>query len=92
MTIDKRSEYLPRNSILSLLSDEEVACVSTAETAATLADDDEYIDLSKLARGVQRAHGSPASMASVLPRRAVAPATWSKIVTGLRPGAEAPPK
>lgn len=92
MTNDKRSEQVSRNTILSLLSEEEVARVSTAETDDNLTDGDEYIDLMNLGRGVQRANGSATSMTSVLPRRAVAYGTWSKIVTRLHSGAEAASK
>ena len=76
-----------RNSILSLLSDEEVARVSTAETAPRLIVGDEYIDLGKLEQGVRRVVGTAAPLGRVLPRKAVHENTWSKIVTQL----EAPP-
>lgn len=72
-----------RNSILNLLSNAEVARVSTAETAAHLLEGDEYIDLSQLEQGVKRAGGPPSPLGSVLPRKAVHEDTWSKIVTQL---------
>jgi hypothetical protein len=72
-----------RNSILSLLSDDEVARVSTAEAAAHLLDGDEYIDLGQLEQGVKRSVGPAAPLGRVLPRKAVHENTWSKIVTEL---------
>ncbi len=42
---DTRSEYITRESILKLLSDEEIARISTAETAKALAVGAEYVDL-----------------------------------------------
>ena len=84
MKTDKRTDYVSRDSILKLLSDDEVASVSTAETAAKLADGDEYVDLTQLAQGVQRAHGTGTPMGRVLPRKAVHEKTWSDILTQLQ--------
>jgi hypothetical protein len=72
-----------RDGILNLLSDAEVAKVSTAETAADLLDGDEYIDLGQLEQGVRRAVGSAALMGRLLPRKAVHESTWTKIVAQL---------
>ena len=80
---DKRTEYATRDSILKLLSDHEVARVSTAETAAHLSDGDEYLDLEQLGQGVQRARGTATPMGRVLPKKAVHANTWSKILTQL---------
>jgi hypothetical protein len=80
---DKRTEYATRDSILQLLSDEEVARVSTAETAARLSDGDEYLDLEQLDQGVRCARGTATPMGRVLPRKAVHANTWSKILTQL---------
>ena len=76
-------QYVTRDSILKMLSEEEVDRVSTAETAVRLSDGDEYVDLEQLDRGVQRASGAKTDMGRVLPRKAVLDATWSKIVTEL---------
>lgn len=76
---DMRSENAARESVLTLLSDEEVARVSTAE-AAGLQDGDEYLDLEHLAHGVRRAIGTTTPMGGVLPRKAVHERTWSKIL------------
>jgi hypothetical protein len=71
-----------RELIMKLLSDDEVARVSTVEGTPKLADGDEYVDLEHLDLGVRRAHGA-APMGTVLPRKAVHENTWLKIVTQL---------
>jgi hypothetical protein len=83
MKTDTRAEYVTRDSVLKLLSDSEIASVSTAESAPRLADGDEYLDLTQLARGVQRAPGPSTPMGHVLPKKAVHEATWKKIVAHL---------
>jgi hypothetical protein len=72
-----------RESILELLSDEEVARVSAAETATGLVDGDEYLDLERLDQGVRHAQGSSVAMGSVLPKKAVHDQTWRKILAEL---------
>jgi hypothetical protein len=83
MPNDHRFEYVARDRVLNLLSDDEIASVSHAETAARLSDDDEYIDLEQLDQGVRRAPAGAAIMGRVLPRKAVKEVTWSKILTQL---------
>lgn len=78
-----REELATRDSILKLLSDDEVAGVSTAETAPRLSDGDEYLDLEQLDQGVRRARGTATPMGRVLPRKAVHESTWRKILTRL---------
>ena len=80
MTSDQRSAYVTRETILKMLSNDEVAKVSMAETAARLPEGDEYLDLEELAKGVQRARGTTTHMAHVLSRKSVHPDTWTKIV------------
>lgn len=81
MKRDERTEYVTRDNILKLLSDEEVARVSTEETASHLVDGDEYVDLEEPDRGVQRVPGkSPPVMGHVLARSAVGETTWRRIV------------
>ncbi len=82
MQNEKREDYVARNAIMKLLSDDEVARVSTAETAVHLVDGDEYVDLQELHRGVRKALGTSSSpMSRVLPRKAVLEKTWQQIVT-----------
>ena len=83
MKTDRENEQVTRESVLKLLSDAEVAKVSTEETTPRLLDGDEYLDLNRLDRGVLRAHGPDAPMDSVLPRKAVHADTWSKLLTRL---------
>jgi hypothetical protein len=84
MNNDTRTEHLTRESILMLLSDDEVASVSTIEAMARLLDGEEYLDLEKLEQGVRSALGpTTAPMGHVLPRRAVHAATWDKILEQL---------
>jgi hypothetical protein len=83
MKKEQRIEYIARDKLLSLLSDSEVARVSTAETAARLSDGDEYIDLEDLDRGIQKAQGATAPMGRIVPRKAVGDDTWTRIVTEL---------
>jgi len=80
---DNRSQYVTRESVLMLLSDDEVAAVATAETAARLADGDEYLDMEQLGQGVQRAHQKKAPMGRVLPKRSIHENTWQKILKQL---------
>ena len=79
----QRSGYLTRDSILKLLSDDEVTAVSTAETADRLEDGDEYLDLEQLAHGVQRAPRPTTPMGRVLPKKSVHANTWQKILAQL---------
>jgi hypothetical protein len=83
MSIDERHEYTARERILELLSDEEVARVSTAEDRVRLSDGEEYIDLERIEDGVRQAHGETTATGRLLPRSAVRDATWSKIVSQL---------
>ena len=80
MKNDTRTEYMTRDAILKLLTDAEVASVSTAETAERLPEGDEFVDLKQFDQGVRRAAGSATPMGRVLPRKAVHEQTWNKIV------------
>jgi hypothetical protein len=66
MKSDMRTENIARESLLKLLSDDEVASVSTAETATRLLDGEEYLDLEELERGVQQARKAGPAMRRVL--------------------------
>ncbi len=84
MTDAKRAEHVARDNILKLLSNEEIAKVSTAEAASGLTEGGEYLDLEHLDQGVQRAKAATrATMGHVLPRSAVSDKTWSKILAQL---------
>lgn len=80
MNTETRTEHLSRDAILKLLSDEEIARVSTAETATQLSDGDEYIDLEAPEKGVRKASGESTPMGRVLPRKAVLDKTWHNVV------------
>jgi hypothetical protein len=82
MKLSERTAYLTRDAILKLLSDDEVARVSTAE-AVRLSDGDEYIDLGQLNMGVRQAHGTSAPTGRLLPRSSVHDNTWDQIVAQL---------
>jgi hypothetical protein len=84
MTDAKRAELVTRDTILKLLSNEEIAKVSTAEASSGLAQGGEYLDLEHLDQGVQRAKAAiKVPMGQVLPRSAVCDETWSKILARL---------
>ena len=83
MTTDKRHDYTTRDAVMKLLSDAEVASVSTAETATKLAAGEEFLDLEHLDKGVLKAGGEAVPMGRVLPKKAVHEATWTKILAQL---------
>ena len=80
---NSKTQYIARDDIMHLLSDDEVAKVSTAETAAELTEGDEYIDLEHIDSGVHSAVGKPVKLGNLLPRKAVREDTWSKILVQL---------
>jgi hypothetical protein len=84
MTDAKRAEEVARDDILKLLSDDEIAKVSSAEAASGLTEGAEYLDLEHLDEGVQRAKAATkVTMGHVLPRSAVGGETWSKVLAQL---------
>ena len=84
MTIPARADYVSRDALLKLLSDEEIARVSTAETAAGLTQGDEYVDLEHLDQGVRRADPAiKVAMGHAVPRSAVSAASWARILAQL---------
>ena len=82
----RRADHVTRDNVLALLSDDEIARVSTAEAELRLWDGDEYVDLGRLELGVRRAVGMTTLMARVLPRKSVRETTWTKILHVLQPG------
>jgi hypothetical protein len=84
MSEDQRANYVSRDAILKLMSNDEIAKVSTAETAAGLKAGDEYLDLEHLDHGIQQAGtAAKVNMGQAVPRSAVSSETWSKILTQL---------
>jgi hypothetical protein len=83
MSTPASDAYTTRDTILTMLTDDEVARVSNAECASSLKDGDEYLDLEALPTGVQRAAGKTAVMGHVLPRKAIHTTTWIKILSHL---------
>jgi hypothetical protein len=84
MTVVERAEFVTRDKLLKLLSDAEIAKVSNAETATGLAEGSEYLDLEHLDKGVQRSHaGTKITIGNALPRSAVSPDTWGKLLAEL---------
>ncbi len=81
----ERAQYVTRDTILKMLSDEENAKVSLAESAAGLRDGEEYVDLEDLVAGVQLAKSPMTKILNghIVPRSAVHGETWSKIVAQL---------
>ena len=70
-----------RETILALLTDAEVARVSTAEDKPKLIDGDDYIDLADPGTGVHQMHSdSTVSPHDTLPKSAVSETTWAKIL------------
>jgi hypothetical protein len=86
MTSSTKVQLETKNSILKLLSDSEVSKLSTEESATTLMDGDEYLDLDQLAQGVQTSRGTTQPMGSLMPRKAVHASSWTKIVELLSAG------
>jgi hypothetical protein len=81
MTETSGAGYALREAILGMLSDEEVARVSTTEATSVLGSGQEFIDLGNLDLGIQRVNaGTTVKMANVLPRKAVSAETWPKLV------------
>ena len=91
MKNDKSAAYALRDSVMKMLSDDEVGRVSMAETGAALAAGDEYIDLGQMQRGVQQADSARTVMGRVLPRSAVHEGTWTRILSSLQQARDAAP-
>lgn len=83
MTTETKKSYTQRERVLALLSDEETATVSNAESGARLLEGEEYLDLEQLSKGVMTAGGAAVALGRALPKKAVKPATWATILTSL---------
>lgn len=87
MIVPTRFEFVSRDAVLKLLTDEETTRVSTAETRTALAEGAEYLDLEQLDQGVQRARTAvPIPMSDIIPRTAVSDQTWTRILAHLEQG------
>jgi hypothetical protein len=83
-TETRRAEYETRHEVLELLSDDEIARVSTREAGSALDPGDEYLDLKHLKSGVRRMTAEThVKLGDVLPRSAVNDETWSAICARL---------
>jgi len=80
----KRHDYITRDAILKLLSEQETAQVSAAESGPPLAVGEEYVELDHLKNGVRRMRPTTQlKMGGVLARRSVHDSTWSQICSRL---------
>jgi hypothetical protein len=84
MNAARQTEESTRESVLKLLSEGEIASVSSAEAKTHLRRGDHYLDLEHLEQGVQRADGSATNMEHVLPRKAIHEDTWRRILRKLK--------
>ena len=75
--------YVTRASVMQLLSDDEVAKVSSAESSDPLSVGDEYLDLLHLDVGVQRAKEATIGTSHLLPKKVIHADTWGKILSHL---------
>jgi hypothetical protein len=89
MKSDPTVELATKASMMKLLTDDEVARVSNAESQPKLTDGDEYLDLVHLDKGVRRANRGAIEMTHIVPKKAVTPETWTKMIAHLpaRPAA-----
>ena len=79
MTTPVRTQLVARENILKLLSDEEIAKASTAQSTSGLADRREYLDLENLDQSIQWVSGlSIVKMDLITSRNVVEPDTWSE--------------
>jgi len=79
----KKSDYVLRDSIMKMLSDDEISRVSTAETAARLSDGEEYLDMENFERGVLTAKSTTTPMGRILSKGSVRDQTWKAILAKL---------
>jgi hypothetical protein len=80
----KHDQAITREHIMALLSDAEIAKISSAEAARRPIEGDEYIDLESPGAGVHQVHAvSAVHPGHILPRSAVSDATWAKIIAAI---------
>jgi hypothetical protein len=83
MENDDKAAYITRESVLKLLTDDEVANVSMSETQHYLENGDEYLDLEQLNLGVLSSAGNMTPMGHVLAKKDVHATTWARILAQL---------
>jgi hypothetical protein len=84
MSEAKRANYLSRDAIMNLMSNDEIAKVSSVEASTGLKTGDEYVDLENLDKGIQRASvAASVNLKHAVPRGAVSSETWSRIMAEL---------
>jgi len=84
ITHARRTEFETRDAILKLLSDDEIARVSTREAGPPLGPGEEYLDLKHLKHGVRYMTSmTHVKISDLLPRNVLSDETWSKICARL---------
>ncbi len=81
--VQTRSDYVTRETILNLLSDEENATLSSVEGTPQLVEGEAYLALEHLDRGGPRANPSAGLPGDLLPQLAVRETTWTAILATL---------
>jgi len=72
-----------KQQLLALLSEAEMARVVEADVEYSLQPGEEYLDLDHLDRGVQRTDGRVGTFGQIVPKRAIASATWTRVIAAL---------
>jgi hypothetical protein len=83
MKDDEGVTQITRETIVQLLSEDDVVDASVARVAPRLSAGDEYLDLEHLEDGVRRSSGMTAAMDHLLPKKAVRGETWARILAHL---------
>jgi hypothetical protein len=84
MESNNKKEYITRQEILDMLSDEEVTKVAIEEEPSHFFEGDEYIDLENLEKGVQKFSAAlKKNSNNILAHGAVSDETWGKIIEKL---------
>ncbi len=79
--LGSENDYLVREAILDLLSDDEVGRVAMWEAGGLLETGSEYVDLARLRAGIRTVDGATSVVAGdMLPRCAVDDLTWTRIL------------
>jgi hypothetical protein len=77
---DNRAQYVTRDIIMNLLTDNEVASVTHAGTTVCVTNGDSYVDLENLGRGVQHVDARSSFTGTILPQKSVQEKTWNSIL------------